>query len=77
MDGSKRCRRFETTKIPKCCTWCRVYELLLAAGWLPAAPNAPGPPAAAPAHGTMAAATGVGPVQNDSVASIADQPLQQ
>jgi hypothetical protein len=53
-----------------------VYELLLAAGWLPAAPNAQGALAAAPAQGTLAAATGVSTVQNDSVASIADQPLQ-
>ena len=63
-------------KVLKCCTWCRVYELLLAAGWLPAAPNAQGPLAAAPAQGTLAAAIGVSPVPNDSVASIADQPLQ-
>ena len=63
-------------KIPKCCTWCRVYDLLLAAGWLPAAPNAQGPLAAAPAQGTMAATTGVTIVQNDSVTSIADQSLQ-
>jgi len=60
----------------KGCSWCRVYELLLAAGWLPAAPNAQGPPAAAPAQGTLAAANGASPVQNDSVASVADQPLQ-
>ena len=53
-----------------------MYELLLAAGWLPAAPNAQGPLAAAPAQGTLAAANGASPVQNDSVASIADQPLQ-
>ncbi|DBB01426.1 TPA: hypothetical protein ACH3X1_000090 [Trebouxia sp. C0004] len=54
----------------------RVYELLLAAGWLPAAPNAQGALAAAPAQGTLAATAGVSPVQDDSVASIADQPLQ-
>ncbi|KAL0050679.1 hypothetical protein WJX82_004874 [Trebouxia sp. C0006] len=54
----------------------RVYELLLAAGWLPAAPNAQGPPAAAPAQGTLAAANGASPVKNDSVALVADQPLQ-
>lgn len=40
----------------------RVHELLLAAGWLPAAPNAQGPLAAAPAQGTVAAVTGVSPV---------------